>query len=122
MKLTIQTKRVYDKPEPRKDGQRILVMRLWPRGIRLDAVNLWLKDLGPKRDLLTAYKAGKVRWPTFEKRYLEGLESDEARRALSQLMQTLQGSRFTLLCACRDLKRCHTAPLKRTLARWAKLS
>jgi uncharacterized protein YeaO (DUF488 family) len=118
MKLTIQTKRVYDRPE-RRDGHRVLVMRLWPRGVRMDSVNLWLKGLGPRRDLLTAYKAGRVRWSTFEKRYLEGLESDEARRALSQLMQTVDGRRFTLLCGCKDLRRCHSALLKRYLARWA---
>jgi uncharacterized protein YeaO (DUF488 family) len=118
MKIKIQTKRIYDKKE-RKDGFRVLVMRLWPRGIRMTDINLWLRDLGPTRPLLSAYRAGKVRWPTFEKRYLEEIETEEAaRKALSTLAQGIQGRTVTLLCACKDLRRCHTAPLKRYLTRW----
>lgn len=117
MKLKIETKRVYDKKE-RKDGFRVLVMRLWPRGIRLDQVNIWLKDLGPTRPLLFSFKGGKVRWPTFEKLYRQELEGEPARKALSTLAQSIDGKAVTLLCACKDLKRCHTNPLKKYLARW----
>lgn len=119
MTVKIQAKRVYDRAE-RGDGWRILVMRLWPRGIRLDAVNLWLKDLGPSRGLLGEFKGGKLRWATFEKRYLEELEGDPARRALSTLLQGVEGRRLTLLCGCKDLKRCHTLPLRKYLRRWAR--
>jgi len=117
MKLTIQTKRVYA-PKHRKDGFRALVMRLWPRGIRMTDVDIWLKDLGPSRPLLSAYRAGKIQWPAFQRRYRAELRGEAARKALTTLAQAVEGKRLTLLCACQDLKRCHTAPLKRQLTQW----
>lgn len=57
----IRAKRVYD-PAEEKDGTRVLVMRLWPRGIRKDRVDLWLKELAPVVPLLRAYRGGKLGW------------------------------------------------------------
>ena len=117
MKLKIETKRVYAKKE-RKDGKRVLVMRRWPRGIPVTGVDLWLKDLGPTPQLLLAFRSGKVRWPTFEKRYLDELEGEPARKAISALAQGIAGKSLTLMCGCADLRKCHTKPLKRYLAKW----
>ena len=117
MKLKIETKRVYEKKE-RRDGFRVLVMRLWPRGIKMTHIDLWLKDLGPTRPLLSAYKNGKLRWPTFEKRYVEELEGESARKAISSLAQGIDQKNITLMCACKDMKKCHTAPLKKYLTKW----
>ena len=119
MKVKIQTKRIYEAPK-RGDGFRALVMRLWPRGIRMDSVNLWLRDLGPTRRLLTDFKDKKIHWATFEKRYLEELEGDPARKALSSLLQGVQGKSLTLLCACKDPKRCHATALKKYLMKWTR--
>ena len=55
----IRTKRIYDPPSP-EDGYRLLIMRLWPRGVRKAAVDGWEKDLGPSRELLTSFRAGKL--------------------------------------------------------------
>jgi uncharacterized protein YeaO (DUF488 family) len=49
-------------------GHRVLVMRIWPRGVRRDAVDTWLKDASPSRELLDAYHAG-LAWPEFGQRY-----------------------------------------------------
>jgi len=119
MKVNVETKRVQDKQE-RKDGYRVLVTRSWPRGVRLDQVNVWLKDLGPTRPLFSAFKNKKMRWPTFEKKYLEELEGESARLALISLAQGINAKAVTLLCSCDDLKRCHTKPLKKHLTRWIK--
>lgn len=117
MKLKIETKRVYEKKE-RGDGFRVLAMRLWPRGIGVTHIDLWLKDLGPTRPLLNAYKHGKMRWPTFERRYLKELDGEPARKALSSLAQGIDRKNITLMCACKDLKKCHTATLKKYLNKW----
>jgi uncharacterized protein YeaO (DUF488 family) len=56
-------KLAFDSP-----GYRVLVMRLWPRGVRRGAAHAWLKDAAPSRELLDAYHAG-LPWPEFEQRY-----------------------------------------------------
>jgi len=71
----LRTKRVYDKPL-RADGTRVLVMRLWPRGIRRKAVDVWLKDLGAEVANLRAFKAGRIGWPEMRRRYLADLKRE----------------------------------------------
>ena len=108
----IRTKRIYDPPSP-EDGFRLLVMRLWPRGVTKGAVDAWEKDLGPSRELLTSFRAGKLSWEDLAARYREEMSArgelvwryrDLARR------QTL-----TLLCSCQDESRCHRTLLKEIL-------
>lgn len=66
----IQLKRAYEKPA-RSDGLRILVERLWPRGVRKSeaAIDLWLKDLAPSADLRRWYGHDPERWKEFRRRY-----------------------------------------------------
>ncbi len=66
----IRLKRVYEKPSP-KDGRRILVDRLWPRGLTKEraAVKLWLKDLAPSTELRKWFAHDPAKWPEFQKRY-----------------------------------------------------
>jgi uncharacterized protein YeaO (DUF488 family) len=66
----IRTKRVYEKPE-KQDGFRVLVDRLWPRGLTKEkaAADLWLKEIAPSDALRKAFHAEKVTWPEFEKKY-----------------------------------------------------
>jgi uncharacterized protein YeaO (DUF488 family) len=54
-------KTVYDKPEP-ADGVRILVTRIWPRGISRDRIDLWIKDVGTERELIRMWKEGRIDW------------------------------------------------------------
>ena len=66
----IKLKRVYEKPS-RQDGERILVERLWPRGLKKEraAVDLWLKDVAPSPELRQWFRHDPARWAEFQKRY-----------------------------------------------------
>ena len=107
-------KRVYDKPQG-EDGTRVLVMRLWPRGIKKSAVDLWLKDLGAEIANLRAFKAGRIGWPEMRRRYLAGLRREPAASALKQLRAMAKRGRVTVLCSCADAKRCHRSLLRAAL-------
>ncbi len=71
----IRLKRAYDEPSPR-DGLRILVERLWPRGLSKDkaAIDLWLKDVAPSTELRKWYGHQLDRWEEFRERYMAELE------------------------------------------------
>ncbi len=107
----IHTKRVYD-PPGRTDGARVLVMRLWPRGIRKDRVDLWLKEIGPVVPLLRAYRDGKLGWAEYRRRYLAGLERPEAREAVARVRGLARKGPVILLCGCPDETRCHRSLLR----------
>jgi uncharacterized protein YeaO (DUF488 family) len=111
----LSTKRIYA-PAERSDGIRVLVMRLWPRGIRKDRVDMWLKELGPVRPLLRDFLDKRVRWETYVKRYLAGLERPEAQADVEQVLARARRGRVTLLCGCPDENRCHRTLLKAYLA------
>ena len=80
-------------------------------------MDFWLKHLGAELTLLREFKAGKLPWSDYRKRYLAGLKSPEARTALNELQRLVARRRVTLLCACADESRCHRGILKRLLAR-----
>ena len=102
-------KRVYDEPEP-SDGRRILVMRLWPRGVSKDKVDVWMKELGTERELIAKWKGGKVSWEEFSAEYRRSLQGKEDQlRALAE--ESRKGT-ITLLCIERDPSRCHRSLLK----------
>jgi len=111
---SIRTKRVYDPPAG-ADGTRILVMRLWPRGIRKERVDLWLKDLGPVVPLLREYRAGRLRWAEYARRYLAGLAGPEAHAAVLRVRALARQGPVTLLCGCADEARCHRTLLRKYL-------
>src|SRR5205823_7333473 len=79
--VRIRTKRVYAPAAP-TDGTRVLIMRLWPRGIRKARVDVWLKELGPVVPLLRAFLDGGLGWAAYRRRYLAGLARPEAQEAL----------------------------------------
>src|SRR5512143_3283173 len=103
--MAITLKRVYD-PPTRTDGARVLVDRLWPRGISKDAAKLtaWLKDLAPSDALRKWYHSHPAMWLVFRKKYLEELRAPEASAALEQLYELVESNdRVTLLYASRNL-------------------
>ena len=102
----IRTKRVYE-PAERTDGTRVLIMRLWPRGIRKDRVDIWLKELGPIKPLLRAFLDKRVSWPEYQERYAAGLERPEAQEALREVRALARRGPVTLLCGCANPERCH---------------
>jgi uncharacterized protein YeaO (DUF488 family) len=112
----IRTKRIYE-PPARGDGLRVLVMRLWPRGVRKATVDLWLKDLGADVANIRRWKAGRLDWPEMRRRYLAGLKRPAASQALARLRALARRRTVTLLCSCEDAARCHRSLLKAALRR-----
>jgi uncharacterized protein YeaO (DUF488 family) len=107
---------VYE-PAARADGARVLIMRLWPRGIRKRHVDVWLRELGPVVPLLRAFLAGRVSWSAYRRRYLAGLRRPEARAQIDQVLALARTRRVTLLCGCPDEARCHRSLLRAALGR-----
>jgi uncharacterized protein YeaO (DUF488 family) len=101
----IRVRRVYDDPSP-EDGARVLVDRVWPRGLRKDAARLdeWAKDVAPSTGLRTWYQHDPAKFGEFRQRYAAELEQPGSREALSRL-RALAGRRrpVTLLTATRDV-------------------
>lgn len=112
----VQVKRVYEPAAP-GDGRRVLIMRLWPRGVRKSRVHLWLRELGPLPDLMRGFLAGRIPWPEYRRRYLAGLRRPEARAQLAELRALARRGPVTLLCWCPDASRCHRSLLQARLAR-----
>lgn len=86
-KLTI--KRVYEAPAP-EDGYRVLIDRLWPRGLTKEkaAVDLWLKQIAPSSDLRKWFQHDPEKWPEFQKRYKAEIE--ENKEAADQLRKLIK--------------------------------
>jgi uncharacterized protein YeaO (DUF488 family) len=100
--MSIRTKRVYE-PRSSGDGYRVLVDRLWPRGLRRDAgdIDLWLRDVAPSTALRTWYHHDVERWPEFRERYLVELATHGELLDLILDLEAHHGD-VTLLFAARD--------------------
>jgi uncharacterized protein YeaO (DUF488 family) len=97
----IRIKRVYDPPGP-DDGVRVLVDRLWPRGLKRSEarVETWLKEVAPSAELRKWFAHDPARWDEFQRRYRAELANNAALRVLRDLMR--ESKRVTLLFAARD--------------------
>ncbi len=112
----IRTKSVYEKKAD-GDGLRVLVMRFWPRGVKKDAADVWLKELGPSALLIKRWKTGETDWEGFRKAYVSEYQAELKKQALSQLKKLMKSNRaVTLLCGCKDEGRCHRSVLKHVLS------
>jgi uncharacterized protein YeaO (DUF488 family) len=109
--VDVVTRRIYE-PAAADDGHRVLIMRLWPRGIRKERVSVWLKELGPVPELLRAYLDDEITWEQYVSRYLAGLARPEAQAALAEVRRRGATGRVTLLCGCPEEARCHRSLLK----------
>jgi uncharacterized protein YeaO (DUF488 family) len=110
--MAVRTGRIYDKPSA-KDGYRLLIMRLWPRGVRKDAIDEWQKELGPSRELLDGFLHGGVGWAEYSRRYrAEMRDKPELLDAVGKLSRRRT---VTLLCGCADESRCHRTLLREML-------
>ena len=113
--MAVAVKRVYEKPV-RSDGARVLVDRLWPRGVRKEAVHTWLKELAPSNELRRWFHARPQRWDMFRQRYLKELSGAHAAEALEELYRLADSrSKLTLLFASRDLEHNNAIVLKQLL-------
>lgn len=102
--MSVQTKRAYEPPAA-GDGYRVLVDRLWPRGVRKEALELdvWLKQLAPSDELRRWYGHEVSRWPEFEQRYRAELgASGEAQSALDELAARARKGPVTLVFGAKD--------------------
>ncbi len=108
----IHVKRVYDDRES-GDGQRVLVDRLWPRGLRKDADGLdeWIRDAAPSNELRTWYGHVPERFAEFRRRYRAGLARDTAAEPLTRLRELAEQGPLTLLTATRDVEHSQAAVL-----------
>ncbi len=101
IKMTVKIKRVYEKPD-KEDGVRILVDRLWPRGLTKEkaGADLWLKDIAPSTELRKWFDHDPEKWGEFKKRYLSELQ--ENKDAVSQLKEQIRKHPVTLLYGAKD--------------------
>ncbi len=99
----ITIKRVYD-PPAEKDGERILVDRLWPRGLKKEAARLssWLKDLGPTTELRKWFGHDPSRWEEFRRRYETELQHPEKQAVLRDLVARSRKGTVTLVFGAKD--------------------
>ena len=97
----IKLKRAYDSADS-TDGTRVLIDRLWPRGVRKAdaAVDLWAKDIAPSTALRTWFRHDPARWQEFRRRYSE--EIHRHRDRLDELRTLAQNGRITLVFAAHD--------------------
>lgn len=100
--MSISLKRVYEKPA-RDDGMRILVDRVWPRGMKKEEskIDLWLKDIAPSTELRKWFGHDPERWSGFQARYRAELEGSEA---LAELRKLSRKGKVTLVYGARDEK------------------
>lgn len=115
--MAIAVKRVYEKSS-RTDGTRILVDRLWPRGLSKAqaAVDEWLRDLAPSNELRKWFHAQPAHWMAFRKKYLKELSRPEAEADLRKLYRIAhKKKRVTLLFASKNEERNNAVVLKELL-------
>ena len=114
--MPIGLKRAYDPPAA-SDGLRILVDRVWPRGMRRDAlqVDAWLKDLAPSTKLRKWFAHDPKKWHEFKKRYARELE--QRADAVKQLVARAKAGHVTLVFGAKDVEHNNAVALKEYLQR-----
>ncbi len=108
----IRIKRVYEQPEP-ADGHRFLVERLWPRGIKKEALHMeaWLKDVAPSSELRKWFGHDPAKWNEFEKRYFAELAARP--EALKPIVEAAGQGDVTLLYSAHDTEHNNAMALKK---------
>jgi len=112
--MPVVIKRVYEEPS-RRDGVRVLVDRLWPRGLsKADAkIDAWLRELAPSDELRREYHSHPEGWASFRRQYLKELTRPEAASGLEELYRLAeQRRRLTLLFASKNVERNNATVLR----------
>ncbi|MEU8224166.1 DUF488 family protein [Kribbella sp. NPDC048915] len=112
----IRVRRSYDDPSA-DDGVRVLVDRVWPRGLRKDAaaIDEWNRDVAPSTELRKWYGHAPERYAEFEARYREELNEAIAQAALNHLRALAERDNLTLLTATKDVEHSQAAVLAKLL-------
>jgi len=100
-KFSIRVKRIYESPNP-DDGFRILIDRLWPRGIKKDdaKIDLWLKEIAPSDSLRKWFNHDSEKWEEFKSRYVK--ELDQNQDLVDQLARHVRKGAVTFLFSAKD--------------------
>jgi len=101
--VSVALKRAYDEPAA-SDGTRVLVERLWPRGLSKERahIDLWLKDVAPSTELRQWFHHDPQKFPEFRRRYQAELQSEGAQEALTKLRAIAKQGQLTLVFAAHD--------------------
>ncbi|MCG8436218.1 MAG: DUF488 family protein [Gammaproteobacteria bacterium] len=112
--MRISVKRIYAKATS-TDGKRILVDRLWPRGIKKEgaSIDFWAKDIAPSNALRKWYRHDHDKWPEFKRKYFA--ELNENGRAVEELLSHLQSGTNTLLFSSKEPRLNNACALKEYL-------
>jgi uncharacterized protein YeaO (DUF488 family) len=116
--MDVRVRRVYEQPSP-DDGVRLLVDRLWPRGLSKDAAHIdeWVKDVAPSDGLRRWYGHEPERFAEFRRRYVTELHEPERAEALARLAVAASRGTVTLLTATKDAEHSQAAVLAEQLAK-----
>ncbi len=114
--MSISLKRAYESPEKR-DGYRVLVDRLWPRGVKKEeaALDDWMKEIAPTTELRKWFGHDPDRWGEFRKRYLTELKAH--REVLRELAARAEKGKVTLVFGAKDTERNQAVVLRQYLER-----
>lgn len=116
--VRIALKRVYDEPES-GDGTRVLVERLWPRGLSKERahVDVWLKEIAPSRELRTWFGHNPEKFAEFRRRYETELAAETGQAALARLRELVKQGPVTLVFAAHDTEHTNAVVLRDLLLR-----
>ena len=112
--MRVRTKRVYDKPEP-SDGRRILIDRLWPRGLAktVAKIDFWAKAVAPSNELRRWYQHEPAKWREFRRRYFAELDANPA--GVAELRSQLGRGTVTVLFGSKETRRNNATALREYL-------
>lgn len=110
--MNVVTKRIYDQPG-HNDGTRVLVDRVWPRGVRKEDAQLddWVKEVAPSTELRKWFGHDPDQFDEFADRYRRELDTGEGQEAVRRLKEAVTGNRLTLLTATKDMEHSHVVIL-----------
>ena len=116
----IKLKRAYE-PASRRDGYRVLVERLWPRGIRKEdlVLDAWEKEIAPSHELRKWFGHDPKRWSEFQKRYRQELKDSAAAERLHELARRAADGTVTLIFSSHDVEHNNAVVLAEVLERLA---
>ena len=115
--MDVRVRRIYEEPSP-DDGMRLLVDRLWPRGMSKDAAHIdeWVKDVAPSDGLRRWYGHDPERFAEFRRRYVAELREPERAEAMARLAEAARHGTITLLTATKDAEHSQAAVIAEQLA------
>ena len=116
--MPVEMKRAYEQPEA-KDGYRVLVDGLWPRGVTKVALKLdaWMKGIAPSAALRKSYCHVPEKWDDFRKKYRQELSKPPRKALLEELVQHARQGQLTLVFGSRDAERSNAAVLSEVIRR-----